>query len=50
MDIKEPAVISCDCCKCTFLETMIFYDNNGNTEVCPNCGEKDCFTIIQMGD
>lgn len=50
MDMKCSAVVRCEYCHNTFREDWILLDDNGNTEVCPFCGEKNCFTTIQMGD
>lgn len=50
MDMKCSAVVRCEYCHNTFIEDWILLDDNGNTEACPFCGEKDCFTTIQMGD
>lgn len=50
MDIKESAIVKCWFCHHKFPEDWILYDNGGNVEVCPFCGEEDCFTTIQMGD
>ena len=50
MSIERGAVVRCEYCRNTFHEEYILLADNGNTEVCPFCGEQNCFLIIQLGD